>query len=432
MERLKQAFPAGVDYRIVYDPTVFVRNSITAVVETLFEAIFLVVIVVMVFLQTWRASIIPLVAVPVSLIGTFAVMLGFGFSLNTLSLFGLVLSIGIVVDDAIVVVENVERQIERGLTPIEATRRAMEEVSGPIIAIALVLCAVFVPTAFVSGLSGQFYRQFALTIAISTVISASIRSRSVRRSRRGCSDRGKRRVTWCSARRTGCFGWFFRRFNTFFHRASGCLHRRRGAGAAVFVRRARPVCRTDRAHGGRLYSRAAGIRPDAGQGVPRRVRATAGRVDAGSHGCRHPEDDGHRIEAPGGAELGGLSRTFDQRLRQRAEHRHCVRGVEAIRGAAQSGVERRRHRRDAESAVLRADPESVVAIFPPPPVQGLGTVGGFKLYLEDRRRRRIRGSLRTAAGRPGQGDRRCRRSPDCFPASRSACRRSTSTSIASA
>ena len=126
----------------------------------------------MVFLQTWRASVIPLVAVPVSLIGTFAVMLGFGFSLNTLSLFGLVLSIGIVVDDAIVVVENVERHIERGLTPIEATRRAMEEVSGPIIAIALVLCAVFVPTAFVSGLSGQFYRQFALTIAISTVISA--------------------------------------------------------------------------------------------------------------------------------------------------------------------------------------------------------------------------------------------------------------------
>ena len=141
-------------------------------VETLFEAILLVVIVVMVFLQTWRASIIPLVAVPVSLIGTFAVMLALGFSLNTLSLFGLVLAIGIVVDDAIVVVENVERHIELGLAPMEATRKAMEEVSGPIIAIALVLCAVFIPTAFISGLTGQFYRQFALTIAISTVISA--------------------------------------------------------------------------------------------------------------------------------------------------------------------------------------------------------------------------------------------------------------------
>src|SRR6185503_7565067 len=172
MERLKQSFPEGVDYRIVYDPTVFVRNSIKAVVETLFEAILLVVIVVLVFLQTWRASIIPLVAVPVSLVGTFAVMLGMGFSLNTLSLFGLVLSIGIVVDDAIVVVENVERHIELGLTPLEATHKAMEEVSGPIIAIALVLCAVFVPTGVVSGLTGQFYRQFALTIAISPVISA--------------------------------------------------------------------------------------------------------------------------------------------------------------------------------------------------------------------------------------------------------------------
>src|SRR5256885_3962385 len=172
MARLKKAFPAGVDYSIVYDPTIFVRESIRGVVETLFIAILLVVIVVMVFLQTWRASIIPLVAVPVSLIGTFAVMLALGFSLNTLSLFGLVLAIGIVVDDAIVVVENVERHIELGAEPLEATRAAMKEVSGPIIAIALVLCAVFIPTAFISGLTGQFYRQFALTIAISTGISA--------------------------------------------------------------------------------------------------------------------------------------------------------------------------------------------------------------------------------------------------------------------
>ena len=154
MTTLKQSFPDGVDYRIVYDPTTFVRNSIRAVVETLFEAILLVVIVVMVFLQTWRASIIPLVAVPVSLIGTFGVMLAMGFSLNTLSLFGLVLSIGIVVDDAIVVVENVERNIENGLSPREATYKAMEEVSGPIIAIALVLVAVFVPIAFITGLTG--------------------------------------------------------------------------------------------------------------------------------------------------------------------------------------------------------------------------------------------------------------------------------------
>ena len=199
-----------MDYRIVYDPTVFVRNSITAVVETLFEAILLVVLVVMVFLQTWRASVIPLVAVPVSLIGTFAVMLGLGFSLNTLSLFGLVLSIGIVVDDAIVVVENVERHIERGLTPIEATRRAMEEVSGPIIAIALVLCAVFVPTAFVSGLTGQFYRQFALTIAISTVISAfnSLTLSPALASRLLRPRDAPRDIVQRAADRL--FGWFFR------------------------------------------------------------------------------------------------------------------------------------------------------------------------------------------------------------------------------
>src|SRR5712671_6712920 len=172
MRELKQNFPQGIDYAVVYDPTVFVRHSIDAVIHTLAEAILLVVIVVILFLQTWRASLIPLAAVPVSLIGTFAVMLGLGFSINNLSLFGLVLAIGIVVDDAIVVVENVERHIELGQPPLEATRRAMAEVSGPIIAIALVLGAVFVPTAFVSGLTGQFCRQFALTIAISTFISA--------------------------------------------------------------------------------------------------------------------------------------------------------------------------------------------------------------------------------------------------------------------
>src|SRR6266545_1608066 len=172
MEELKKNFPQGVDYRIVYDPTVFVRDSIREVVKTLFEAVLLVVITVVLFLQTWRASVIPLVAVPVSIVGTFAMLLGFGFSINTLSLFGLVLAIGIVVDDAIVVVENVERNIEAGLTPKEAAYQAMQEVTGPIIAIALVLIAVFVPLAFITGLTGQFYKQFALTVAISTVISA--------------------------------------------------------------------------------------------------------------------------------------------------------------------------------------------------------------------------------------------------------------------
>jgi multidrug efflux pump len=172
MARLKQSFPQGVDYDIVYDPTRFVQTSIEKVVHTLVEAILLVVLVVIIFLQTWRASVIPLLAVPVSIVGTFGVLLLLGYSINTLTLFGLVLAIGIVVDDAIVVVENVERNIADGLTPHAATHKAMSEVSGPIVAIALVLCAVFIPLTFVPGLSGQFYKQFAVTIAISTVISA--------------------------------------------------------------------------------------------------------------------------------------------------------------------------------------------------------------------------------------------------------------------
>lgn len=171
MERLKAGMPAGVDYSIVYDPTVFVKDSIKSVITTLFEAVVLVVLVVILFLQTWRASIIPLLAVPVSIIGTFAFMYLFGFSINVLTLFGLILAIGIVVDDAIVVVENVERNIGHGKSPREATIHAMKEVTGPIIATSLVLVAVFVPIAFVSGLSGQFYKQFAMTIAIATVIS---------------------------------------------------------------------------------------------------------------------------------------------------------------------------------------------------------------------------------------------------------------------
>jgi multidrug efflux pump len=172
MDRIANDFPKGVQYRIVYDTTVFIDESIHAVYHTLIEAIILVFIVVLVFLQNWRATLIPMIAVPVSLVGTFAVMSAMGFSLNNLSLFGLVLAIGIVVDDAIVVVENVERYLALGLNPLEASRKAMDEVSGPVIGIAMVLCAVFVPTAFLAGIPGQFFKQFALTIAASTLISA--------------------------------------------------------------------------------------------------------------------------------------------------------------------------------------------------------------------------------------------------------------------
>ena len=172
MEELKTRFPDGVDYEIAYDTTPFIRESVEDVVQTLLEAVVLVGVVVLVFLQNWRAALIPLIAVPVAIVGTFAVMAALGFSLNNISLFGLVLAIGIVVDDAIVVVENVERWLEQGLPPREATRKAMDEVTGPVIAVALVLCAVFVPCAFISGITGQFFRQFAVTIAVSTVFSA--------------------------------------------------------------------------------------------------------------------------------------------------------------------------------------------------------------------------------------------------------------------
>ena len=384
MERLKQSFPQGVDYRIVYDPTIFVRNSITAVVETLFEAILLVVIVVLVFLQTWRASIIPLVAVPVSLIGTFAVMLGLGFSLNTLSLFGLVLAIGIVVDDAIVVVENVERHIERGLKPIDATRRAMEEVSAPIIAIALVLCAVFVPTAFVSGLSGQFYRQFALTIAISTVISAinsltlspALASRLLRP--RESSHDVVQRVA------DRLFGWFFRRFNAFFNRASGAyttgvsrVLRVSFVAVAVYVgligltaagfSRVPPgfVPTQDKEYLVAFAQLPDGATLDRTDAVIRKMTDIAlknpgvlssvafpglsinGFVNAPNTGIAFvvlkPSEERTRPDLSAGAIVGALNQQFFAQI-----------------------------------------PESIVAIFPPPPVQGLGTVGGFKLYVEDR------------------------------------------------
>src|SRR5216684_4534388 len=231
MDELKNNFPPGVDYAVVYDPTVFVRHSIEAVVHTLLEAVLLVVIVVIIFLQTWRASIIPLAAVPVSLIGTFAVMLAFGFSINNLSLFGLVLAIGIVVDDAIVVVENVERNIALGLSPVDAAKRAMSEVTSPIIATALVLCAVFVPTAFISGLTGQFYKQFAITIAISTVISAF---NSLTLSPALCAVLLKGHQApkdWFARGMEKALGWFFHPFNRIF--AWSGLHYSAGVSAVL-------------------------------------------------------------------------------------------------------------------------------------------------------------------------------------------------------
>ena len=383
MERLKKSFPAGVDYKIVYDPTTFVRQSIREVVQTLFIAILLVVIVVMVFLQTWRASIIPLVAVPVSLIGTFAVMLVLGFSLNTLSLFGLVLAIGIVVDDAIVVVENVERHIELGTEPLEATRAAMSEVSGPIIAIALVLCAVFVPTAFISGLSGQFYRQFALTIAISTVISAfnSLTLSPALASRLLLPHGAPRDRLQRAADRL--FGWFFRAFN----RGFSAMSRGYSKGVARLLRVSIAALI--------VYIGLVGLAALGLLKVPR--------------GFVPSQDKSYLVAFAQLPDAATLDRT-EAVIRKMSDLARQQPGVESaveVVGVSVSGFvnvsnagvifvtlkpedERRAQGLSAETIVQAlnikygAIQEAFVAIFPPPPVSGLGTVGGFKLFVEDR------------------------------------------------
>ncbi len=383
MEELKKDFPDGVDYSIVYDPTQFVRSSIHAVVETLLEAVLLVVLVVIVFLQTWRASIIPLLAVPVSIIGTFAVMLGFGFSINTLSLFGLVLAIGIVVDDSIVVVENVERNIEAGLSPRDATVQAMREVSGPIIAIALVLCAVFVPIAFVSGLTGQFYRQFALTIAISTVISA-INSLTLSPALAATllKPHGAKK-DWFARGMDRVLGGFFARFNRVFKRAStgyergvgGVLKRKSVAMvvyavlavAAFVVFKAVPsgfVPAQDKQYlvGFAQLPDAASL--DRTEDVIRRMSDIGLKTAGVRDSIAFPglSINGFTNAPNAGIVFFGLD-DFDKRTGK---------GLSGPEIAMQINQK------------LGGIGDAIIMVFPPPPVNGLGTIGGFKLFVEDR------------------------------------------------
>ncbi|KII37247.1 transporter [Pseudomonas fluorescens] len=384
MAELKKNFPEGMDFSIVYDPTIFVRGSIEAVVHTLFEALILVVLVVILFLQTWRASIIPLVAVPVSLIGTFAAMHLFGFSLNALSLFGLVLAIGIVVDDAIVVVENVERNIELGLTPVEATKRAMREVTGPIIATALVLCAVFIPAAFISGLTGQFYKQFALTIAISTVISAFnslTLSPALAAVLLKGHDAPKDRFSKVLDKIFG--GWLFRPFNRFFEKAShgyvGTVARViRSSGIALLL------------YAGLMVLTFFGFSSTPTGFVPGQDKqylvAFAQLPDAAS--LDRTEDVIKRmsdlaLKQPGvesavafpGLSINGFTNSPNAgivfvTLKPFDERKDPSMSAGAIAGAL-----------NGQYAGIQ---EAYMAIFPPPPVQGLGTIGGFRLQIEDR------------------------------------------------
>jgi len=383
MADLKTRFPQGVDYTIVYDPTVFVRESISAVVHTMLEAVALVVLVVILFLQTWRASIIPLVAVPVSIIGTFAVLLAFGFSINTLSLFGLVLAIGIVVDDAIVVVENVERHIARGLSPREATHVAMDEVSRPIIAITLVLCAVFVPVSFVSGLTGQFYRQFALTIAISTLISAfnsltlsPALAAALLKSHGASHDaltRGMDRV----------FGGFFRRFNSAFTSASNGYV----GGARWTIRRSAIALLV---YGGLLVLTYYGFQIVPGGFIPAQDKQfvvavaqlpPASSIDRTDAVVRQMADIG--LQEPGVAhavQFTGLSVNGYVNSSSAAIVFFPLKPFEERTTKDLSGPAITR----ALTAKLQQVEGAFVAVYPPPPVFGLGTLGGFKLQVEDR------------------------------------------------
>jgi multidrug efflux pump len=383
MEELKQYMPEGVEYRIAYDPTQFVRASIKSVVHTLLEAVALVVLVVILFLQTWRASIIPLLAVPVSIVGTFAVLHLLGFSINALSLFGLVLAIGIVVDDAIVVVENVERNIEAGLSPREATYRAMKEVSGPIVAIALVLVAVFVPLAFISGLTGQFYKQFAVTIAISTVISA-INSLTLSPALAALLLKGhdapKDALTRVMDR---WLGGLFRAFNRLFGRGTAAYA---GGLKRVVGRKALTMG---------LYVAL--------------VAVTFGLFKAVPGGFVPSQDKQYLIgfaQLPDGATL---DRT-DEVIRRMGEVMKKNPNIEAtlsfpglsINGftnSSNAGIAfamlkpfDQRRREDQSGAAVAAQlnaefakiEDAFIVMFSPPPVSGLGTTGGFKLQLEDR------------------------------------------------
>jgi multidrug efflux pump len=383
MKELQKNFPDGVDYSVVYDPTIFVRHSIEAVVHTLPEATLLVVLVVILFLQTWRASVIPLAAVPVSLVGTFAVMLALGFSINNLSLFGLVLAIGIVVDDAIVVVENVERNIALGLSPVEAAKRAMNEVTSPIIATALVLCAVFVPTAFISGLTGQFYKQFAITIAISTVISAfnsltlSPALCAVLLQAHGAPRDGFARLM------EKALGWFFRPFN----RAFAWAGNQYTTGVGAVLRKSIVALLV---YGGLVFLTGWSFDKVPTGFVPTQDKQylvafaqlpDAASLDRSEAVIRRMSEIG--LKQPGvesavafpGLSINGFTVTPNAGIVF-----FCLKPFEERKAPSLSGP--------AIAAALNrqfaAIQEAFVLTVPPPPVMGLGTIGGFKFYVEDR------------------------------------------------
>jgi multidrug efflux pump len=380
LKKLSANFPPGIAYRVVWDPTVFVRQSIRAVGSTLVEAVVLVVLVVILFLQTWRASIIPLIAVPVSVVGTFAVLYLLGFSINTLTLFGLVLAIGIVVDDAIVVVENVERYIEQGLSPRDAAHQAMREVSGPIIAIALVLCAAFVPMAFLSGVTGQFYKQFAVTIAISTVISAinsltlsPALAAKLLRPHAAPKDRLARIIEYAA-------GWLFRPFNRFFQRS---VEGYQGAVRRSLRRRGWVLA----SYAGLLVGTVVLFQSVPGGFIPTQDKLYL------FGGSKLPEGASLARTAALTQRMGEIARSVDG-----VDFVQAYAGFNALQFVNTPNItttyillkpfdERRRSAAEINeelNAKLAGIKDGFSYALLPPPIQGLGNGSGYSLYLKDR------------------------------------------------
>ena len=405
MESAKKDFPKGVEYRIAYDPTEFISQSVDEVYKTLFEAIVLVVIVVLVFLQSWRTALIPVIAIPVSLVGTFAVMKLLGFSLNNLSLFGLVLAIGIVVDDAIVVVENVERNIEDGLSPGEAAHKTMDEVGGAVVAIALVLSAVFIPTAFIPGISGQFYRQFALTIAASTIISMFnslslspalckllLKPKHARGTPRNFVSRGGQ---WAADR----FNGGFERMSHGYSRVvAGLTGRRIGLAAmlllyvgviagVIFLTRTTPtgfIPVQDQGYLITVVQLPSGAALERTTTVMKEVVKRAREVEGVANAVAFSGFDGSTFtNATNSAAVFVTLKPFDERTRSK-------RTGQAILGdvlKATSGIE-----------------EARVIVIQPPPVRGLGNGGGFKMQVQSRQSSDIGPLLEIAGDIIGQAN----------------------------
>ena len=401
MKDLSRSFPAGLEYSVVYNTTEFIQQSVDEVIRTLFEAVALVVLVIIVFLQTWRAAIIPIVAIPVSLIGTFFVMATFGFSLNNLTLFGLVLAIGIVVDDAIVVVENVERYLRQGLSPREAAHKTMDEVGGALVAIALVLCAVFIPSAFITGISGAFYRQFALTIAASTIISALVSltlSPALAALFLRPHDHDEKPGFWATVSRP--FNLFFSGFNRAFEKLSsgyaeltrrllrvsalmlviyGCL-----IGLTYFQFGRTPsgfIPPLDRAY----FIAVVTLPPGASLERTDAVLRDASKLLLSRPGVAHTVtfagfDGATSTNAPNTGVIFTPLKPFEERVKE---------GL----SAADILSDLRRQ--------MQALREAFILVLPPPSVPGIGTGGGFKLYVQDRAGRGPRALERTVGGIAG-------------------------------